>query len=298
MNRDLFREIATKYLHYKTCKSLSLAFKDGNVLSKNEKLHKFCISQGIEYCISKGYYDGFLEKYRAINFKSRRRKITPGKLLELARDNSQIIIFDFLWNQHKSKAFWTSVYTYQFVNNMLIRSDLNFVKYYYHLGVTQYGFSTHHYRSLTTPEHLDFEKYDFLHHLNGGTGKYVIFNDCLRDRKFKWFNRLIKRDVPLSVVAKAYLKYLLYLAKEYAPMILGLCLLLCILSLFILYQLIFSYRYHITLVPSIAFWVYVHILATHPASRDFADKYPPIVIGVPIFLALSPIFIACVYYFA
>lgn len=296
MNRDLFREISLHYLPYKSCKRLSLAFKDANVLSRNEKLAKYFRSRGIEYCIERGYYDGFVELFRALKPNNPKRRLTPARLFELARDASQILIFDFIWNQYHDKTYWKSQYVDQFVEDMFIKSNLDFIRYFYREYTEKRSknpfncYDTDDYFSSVTPQQLDFAKYDFLHHVHGGTGTYVIFKDCLlKYRDVDWFNELIKRDLQLSVMARAHLTYYVHLVKQhfnnYFPFY--------ILSIFVLYQLVFAYFYPLSAITSVLSWCYLFMLVYLDENKYIRlDKYIKLVICSVLICLFLPIFIA------
>lgn len=295
MNRDLFREISLRYLSYKTCKRLSLAFKNGNVLTRQEKLSKYCCSRGIEYCIKNSYYDSFLELYRALKANNRKSKLTLERLLELARDANAILIFDFLWNGYNLQK--KIIYNHKFIDRILIQSNLDFLEYFYRLYTDKYPqqklsiyYNRFYYLSLINPEQIDFEKYDWLNRLQGGTGNYVVLSDCLNQGKIKRFNRLMKLDLPSSIVRRAYFNYFLYLVNQHVSWWFPLYLLLFI----VLSQAIAIYVHLINAIPSLLFWLYISILLQiERKNLAFLRIYQRFVFGLLCFLIFSSLSLAC-----
>lgn len=204
MNRDLFRQITLKHLSYQTSKKLSLAFRAGNVLSKTEKLHKYSVGQGIKWCITRGRYESFLELVRGIDFTRKRRKgLKLIELLELARDSSQIIIFDYLWHLPvRSSPVPNSLAILVFTIETMRNSDLPFNMYLWGVIEGQLGGSYWDkltYAHFVEPEKVNHLIYDWIHIKEGHPPKrYALLDD-----RPDLFNQLVTRDIPWRYLVRS-----------------------------------------------------------------------------------------------
>lgn len=194
MNKDLFRHIATRYLSYKTCKSLSLSFKKGNVLTDLEKLHKYSVYRGLEYCIKIGYYDGFLEWFWKYSKSGRQKTNVDRYFMELALKSNQVIIFDYLYHECRKIDRYYTIYSHSFT--CCINTNLQMQKYLRTLSPGyQYGYES--YLEKCEKPSIDVTRWLYSLDKNHDIAILVILVICIYYHHDHVFNDFIK-DVKLS----------------------------------------------------------------------------------------------------